>query len=88
MLQLLYTKVKFSGIWLDMNEVANFCEGPCVRPNNTGFDYTYDLPYTPGNGSIESGTVSLNSTHYGNISEANVHAFFAFLETAATHTFL
>lgn len=29
MLQLLYEKVRFSGIWLDMNEYANFCDGPC-----------------------------------------------------------
>ncbi len=29
MLDLIYNKVKFSGIWLDMNELANFCDGPC-----------------------------------------------------------
>ena len=29
MLDMLYQKVKFSGIWLDMNEYANFCDGAC-----------------------------------------------------------
>jgi lysosomal alpha-glucosidase len=77
MLDLLYNKVKFSGIWLDMNELANFCDGPCdeststdsLSPNsNTKFDYTNDLPYTPGSDSIEAHTISLNATHYNNIS--------------------
>ena len=48
MLNILYSKIKFSGIWLDMNELANFCDGPCSTPNNTGFDFSRDLPYNPG----------------------------------------
>jgi len=52
------------------------------------FDYSKDLPYQPGHDNIESQTISLNATHYGNISEANVHVFSAFLETYSTYTFL
>ena len=48
MLDILYQKVKFSGIWLDMNEVSNFCPGPCIFPDHVGFDFTNDLPYQPG----------------------------------------
>ena len=29
----LYSKVKFSGVWLDMNENANFCDGACNPPS-------------------------------------------------------
>jgi len=32
MLDRLYAKIKFSGIWLDMNELANFCPGACQPP--------------------------------------------------------
>lgn len=53
MLDILYKKVQFSGIWLDMNEYANFCDGPCDTPTGEStFDYSKDLPYTPGSDSI------------------------------------
>lgn len=89
MLTKLYSKVKFSGIWLDMNELANFCDGACRPPaGNYKYDYSKDLPYQPGSDNIESHTISLNATHYGNWSEADVHVFSAFLETYATNQFL
>jgi len=53
MLDRLYQKVKFSGIWLDMNELANFCDGACSRTSEaTVFDYSRDLPYQPGSDNI------------------------------------
>ena len=45
-----------------MNEVSNFCDGPCVKQNKTGFDYNHDLPYVPGSDDIETHTISLNAT--------------------------
>ena len=90
MLDILYKKVQFSGIWLDMNEYANFCDGPCEipTPDEKKFDYSKDLPYVPGTGPLEAHTIPLNSTHYNNRSEADVHAFSAFLQIAATNQFL
>ena len=52
------------------------------------FDYSNDLPYHPGNDSIESVTISLNSTHHGNIKEADVHVYHAMLQAQATHNFM
>jgi len=89
MLDTLYQKVNFSGVWLDMNEYANFCDGYCEPPGgDEGFDYSKDLPYNPGSDNIESHTIGLNATHYGGLKEADVHAFAAMLETEATAGFL
>jgi len=89
MLNNLYGKIKFDGIWLDMNELANFCDGACEASTDPSiFDYSRDLPYQPGSDQIESHTISLNATHYGNQTEANVHAYNALLETYATNLFL
>lgn len=38
MFELLYDKVKFSGIWLDMNELSNFVDG-AVGPGECGMSY-------------------------------------------------
>ena len=88
MLQHLYDKIKFSGVWLDMNEISNLCNGPCSPPAKTGMDFTNDIPYHPGNDTIETQAIPLNATHYGNRLEANVHTFFGFMETYATNQFL
>jgi alpha-glucosidase (family GH31 glycosyl hydrolase) len=54
MLQFLYNQINFSGVWLDMNEITNLCDGPCTPPNVTTvvIDYTNDIPYQPGGKSI------------------------------------
>lgn len=72
-----------------MNQLSNFCNGPCKTPTGPSiFDYSHDLPYNPGNDVIETGSVPLNCTHYGNLTEANVHVFHALLQTYATNQFL
>ena len=52
MLDRLYQKVQFSGVWLDMNEYANFCDGACYAQSGKGFDYSKDLPYHPADDGI------------------------------------
>lgn len=32
MLGILYQNIQFDGVWLDMNELSNFCNGPCETP--------------------------------------------------------
>lgn len=34
-LEKLHSSLNFSGIWLDMNEISNFCDGECIGISKT-----------------------------------------------------
>ena len=49
-----YKELEFDGIWLDMNEAANFCNGTCI-PEDTvppGESVLGKLIYSPGSRSL------------------------------------
>jgi alpha-glucosidase (family GH31 glycosyl hydrolase) len=73
----LYAQVKFDGLWIDMNEASNFCDGECDTEetrdiivadetdshNPNEFD---DLPYLPGNSSLLIKAVAPSGYHVVN----------------------
>ncbi len=84
MLHELDNKIPFDGIWLDMNEIATFCDGPC-----NGLSTIYDkIPFMPGNISLQHKTVDLEAVHYGNIKEFDAHSLFNLLQQKATYSYL
>jgi alpha-glucosidase/lysosomal alpha-glucosidase len=56
MLELLFMRTKFNGIWLDMNEPSNMCNGECSFKKAVQDDYEnisyrsepFKFPYLPG----------------------------------------
>lgn len=43
-----HQNLKFDGLWQDMNEASNFCNGPCQSDVETySNSIEYKLPYTP-----------------------------------------
>lgn len=86
MIERLYTHVKFSGIWLDMNEPTNFGNGEVGREwQRSRYD---DLPYTPGAQPLKTMTISMDGAHSGGIIEFDVHDLFGTLESKATYLYL
>ena len=64
MINHLYDQVKFSGIWLDMNEPANFCNGECEIKsisndieNKSYIHPKIQLPYSNGDSLFENKTL-------------------------------
>lgn len=72
------------GLWIDMNEAANFITSPS-NPNST-----FDNPlYRFNNGkNINDRAIPVTAYHYGNLSEYNVHNLFGHMESIATHAAL
>lgn len=81
--QYLHDQVPYSGLWIDMNELSNFCVGECNQQVFQGIS-SADLPYVPTGGPLERQTLSLGAIHYGGQLEKDVHGINGFLEGVAT----
>lgn len=84
--KILYDKIPFSGLWIDMNELANFCDGECNVSANSGLT-SESLPYAPSGGNLEHKCTLLSASHYGGFLEKDVHNANGFLEGVATRKF-
>lgn len=84
----MHDELEFDGLWLDMNEVANFCTGACipedvVPPKDS---LKSKLVYLPGGGDIEEKCLSIDGVHKEG-SELNYHSLFGFLQGVATNQY-
>ena len=56
--------LELDGIWLDMNEATNFCDGYCItdeRPKNSLRNKPY---YVPGSRDLENESLGVDGVHY------------------------
>lgn len=100
----LYEQMKFDGIWLDMNELANWCKGgecyvnisDLVEAKDPHDFHEFDnLPYTPGGAPLWENTISMTGYHFSrnefedkNYKEYNMHGLWPVFQEKATHEFL
>lgn len=81
--------IEFDGVWIDMNEIANFCDGNCpsearAAPSNNSFDPN-NPPYKIWNGGapLNSHTISIAAQqHLSGV--YNLHSLYGHTEAMAT----
>ncbi|EFA78630.1 alpha-glucosidase [Heterostelium album PN500] len=89
-LQNFHNIVPFDGVWIDMNEISNFCNGDCSEENengNTGPVDNYDPnypPYLPGGFPLDTKTINMSSVVFFNTSVYNSHSLYGYSEGYAT----
>jgi alpha-glucosidase (family GH31 glycosyl hydrolase) len=83
------TGINFDGIWIDMNEIANFCDGNCPSnalkaPSNSSFDPN-NPPYKIWNGAepLYSHTISIAAQQYAS-GVYNLHSLYGHTEAMTT----
>lgn len=81
----MWEAVGFDGLWLDMNEISNFCDGFCYEDQAPESSVLYELPYIPTGRNMQGKSMALDGMHHGDIKELDVHSAFGTLEVKTTH---
>lgn len=79
--------VQFDGLWIDMNEIANFVQGSTVGCPSSPLESPPYMPHIADN-MLRAKTICMTARHYHNQLEYNVHSMYGFTETIATRTAL
>jgi alpha-glucosidase (family GH31 glycosyl hydrolase) len=56
-----YSQLNFDGLWLDMNEASNFCNGACYETQMSSKPVKYMLPYTPTGRNLEEKSIAVGA---------------------------
>ena len=76
----------FSGLWLDMNEAANFCKGACLERQKSSESMADMFYYTPTGRSLESKSLPIDVEHANNMyTQLDTHNYFGAHQAAVTH---
>jgi alpha-glucosidase (family GH31 glycosyl hydrolase) len=95
MLEEFRKNVPFDGLWVDMNEPSNFCDGECGAsplPNEFS-NHTYitdliELTYYPGERNPSEKTIYLETKHYDGSTQFNQHNLFGYYNSKASYEYL
>jgi alpha-glucosidase (family GH31 glycosyl hydrolase) len=80
--------LEFDGIWLDMNEATNFCNGYCIESERPTISLKNMAYYVPGWRDLEDKALGVDGLHYGGLHEYDVHNLFALTQVKATSEYL
>jgi alpha-glucosidase (family GH31 glycosyl hydrolase) len=80
-----HSQLAFDGLWQDMNEASNFCNGACVKAQRSLSPIAAKLRYTPTGEDIETKSISMDAKHHNNYTELDAHSFFGTSQVAASN---
>ena len=84
----LYEKSNYSGIWIDMNEIAAFSDGSIDKNENEIPCQADKFPYYPGGYLFEHKTICPNSIHYNNLTNLEVHNYYSSQQSRIMYRYL
>ncbi|KYQ89141.1 alpha-glucosidase [Tieghemostelium lacteum] len=82
-----YKQVEFDGVWIDMNEPSNFCDGDCGSSSDymPPGEFNPNIPpYLPGGVPLDDNTLNMTSLQYNNTLFYDSHNLFGYTEGIAT----
>lgn len=90
-LETLYGTLKFDGLWQDMNEASNFCNGPCYTEQLAESPQKHKLPYTPTGRDLETKSIALDAWHNTSdpatvVTELDAHSLFGTMQVMASNS--
>eukprot|EP00117_Sycon_ciliatum_P020528 scpid86327/ scgid18260/ Lysosomal alpha-glucosidase; Acid maltase len=84
---MLAAQVDFDGIWLDMNEAENFCNGPCYTNQISPDPVLNNAPYWPTGRDLNSKIIDVDALHHDGSTELEAHNMYAYGEVMATNEY-
>lgn len=83
----LHTQLDFDGVWLDMNEATNFCDGECNPEMALESSIQDKLFYIPGARDLNTGTIDIDAKHDNGVTEFEAHGTFGLLMGKGTNAY-
>jgi alpha-glucosidase (family GH31 glycosyl hydrolase) len=80
-----YSSIKFDGLWEDMNEASNFCNGACYPDQQVANPVKNKLKYTPTGRDLEGKSMPLDTTHYNGYLQLDAHSYYGTQEVQVTN---
>ena len=79
--------INFDGMWIDMNEASNFCDGYWFKTQKVIKSIKNSLFYIPGSRDLNVKSISIDAKHADGSLELEAHSLYGFYMSKATSNY-